>query len=146
MLLADATNVKGVVMTSSPGPMPWTSRARWSAVVPEEVATAWRAPQNAANLSSNSRVTAPCASWPLSRTARTACFSSSEMSGLAIGIVVDAKVTSNPFQHELTWNAKHAVNGRYRQVHASYLTRHECALPTHFRALDGAGIAGWATS
>jgi len=40
MLFTDATNVKGLVITSSPGPMPWASSARWRPVVPEDVATA----------------------------------------------------------------------------------------------------------
>jgi len=40
MLLADAMNVKGDVITSSPSPTPAASKATWSAVVPDVVATA----------------------------------------------------------------------------------------------------------
>ncbi len=39
-----APKVSGVVMTRDPGGMPAASRATMSAVVPDEVATAWRAP------------------------------------------------------------------------------------------------------
>ena len=42
--LADATKLKGVVITSSPRPMPSAFTARWSAAVPLLVAVAKRAP------------------------------------------------------------------------------------------------------
>src|SRR5207245_2192898 len=44
MAFADATKVNGLVITSSPGPMPFAINARCSAVVPELVATACLTP------------------------------------------------------------------------------------------------------
>jgi hypothetical protein len=60
--LALAVNVKETVMTSSPGPIPAASSARWIAVVPELTATACLAPMNSAKRASNSSTRAPCAS------------------------------------------------------------------------------------
>ena len=50
---AVATNVAGVVTTSSPGPTPTPSSARCSALVPLLRATQWAAPQYAAKSRSN---------------------------------------------------------------------------------------------
>lgn len=85
--LAEEIKVKGEVITSSPGPMPWARRARCSAVVPEEVATAWRTPHMAAKALSNSSTLGPWASIPDFRTAMMASFSSSPINGWAIGII-----------------------------------------------------------
>ena len=41
---ADAANVSGVVITSSPGPIPAAKQAAWRADVPFEMATAYFAP------------------------------------------------------------------------------------------------------
>src|SRR5438270_2785764 len=86
MLLTDAMNVNGLVMTSSPGPTPCASRARWRAVVPDDVAMAWRVPVMRANASSNAAVRGPCASMPESRTSSTAAFSSGPIQGRDSGI------------------------------------------------------------
>jgi len=59
MLLTEAIKVKGVVMTSSPGPISWANRATWRAVVPEEVAMACLTPQTVANFSSKAAVRGP---------------------------------------------------------------------------------------
>jgi len=44
----DATNVNGLVMTSSPSPIPWASIRRWSAAVPLATATALATPHHSA--------------------------------------------------------------------------------------------------
>src|SRR5262249_60643584 len=67
--LAVATKVYDGTMTSSPGWMPAMTSARWSAVVHEEVAIAWRAPTRSANLDSNSATFGP---WLTHRDASTA--------------------------------------------------------------------------
>ena len=54
-----ATNVSGVVTTSSPGPTPAANIAACSAAVPELTATAWRAPTRAAKRASNSATVGP---------------------------------------------------------------------------------------
>src|SRR5262249_18444365 len=54
-----ATNVHGTVMTSSPGPMPATSRAKCRALVPLLTPTAYLVPQKAANSSSNAATSRP---------------------------------------------------------------------------------------
>jgi hypothetical protein len=54
-----ATNVIAVVITSSPGPTPAASRARWSAAVPELTATAWLVPQWVANAVSKRSTSSP---------------------------------------------------------------------------------------
>ena len=72
-------------ITSSPGPTPRASSARWSAAVAEFSATAWRAPTASAKRSSNCFVRGPVVSQPESRTSRTAGFSRSVMEGRANG-------------------------------------------------------------
>src|SRR6266511_1226007 len=84
---AEATNVNGEVMISSPSPIPCPSMVRCRAAVPELTATACLTPHQAANSRSNDSTTGPCASWPLSRTSSTACFSSGPICGDATGIV-----------------------------------------------------------
>ena len=59
MVEADARNVRGVVTTSSPGPMPSAFSARSSATVPFISAIAWRLPVQSANFFSNWRPRSP---------------------------------------------------------------------------------------
>ena len=59
---AVATNVIGVVTASSPGPRPAATVAPWSAAVPEEKATAWRAPVTRARPASNAGTRGPVVS------------------------------------------------------------------------------------
>jgi hypothetical protein len=77
--LAEATNVSGDVITSSPGPMPAAATAAWSAAVPELTATAWLAPTAAATARSSSATAGPVVSQPERSAAVTACTSSSSM-------------------------------------------------------------------
>src|SRR5215472_337725 len=86
IVFAVATKLKALVITSSPGPMPCASRARWRAAVPEETAIAWPTPKRAANSDSRAATCGPWTSMPESSTARTAAFSSSPMSGREIGM------------------------------------------------------------
>src|SRR5216683_2434788 len=74
--LAVAMKVSGLVMTSSPGPIPWASRARYRATDPLQVATPCLAPINVANCCSKARVRSPCVSTPERITSRTAHSSS----------------------------------------------------------------------
>src|SRR3989344_7387187 len=84
---AVAIKVKGVVITSSPGPIPAAVKATIRALVPLSVATAYLVPQYLAKASSNSATFSPCASFPLFKTLTTAVLSSEPISGLLIGIV-----------------------------------------------------------
>src|SRR5438105_12012848 len=90
MALAVAMKVNGLVMTSSPGPTPLARRARNSAAVPFEVATAKRAPLAAATESSKALTRAPWAKAPERITSRTAASSSGPNWGRAIGIRASA--------------------------------------------------------
>ena len=88
--LAEAMNVKGEVMTSSPSPIPCASRAMCRAAVPELTATAYLVPMNLAKASSSSSTFLPWARMPDFNTAVTALISSSPMTGLAMGIIVSS--------------------------------------------------------
>ena len=79
---AVAGNVRGEVITSSPGATPITSRARCRAAVQELRPTACRAPTYAANRSSNSRVFGPVPSHPDASVSSTSATSSSPMRGV----------------------------------------------------------------
>ncbi len=59
MVLADATNEKAEVMTSSPGPTPSARRARSSASVPELTPMPCRAPVASASSRSSARPSGP---------------------------------------------------------------------------------------
>src|SRR5579862_2906192 len=63
-----ATNVKGTVITSSPGPMPAAIRVRWSALVPELSAMHSDAPQYEPKSCSNAATSGPRTNWQLSST------------------------------------------------------------------------------
>jgi len=86
IVLTEAMKVKGLVITSSPGPMPWASRARWRAVVPDEVAIAWRVPVRRVKASSKAATRGPWASIPDSSTASTPAFSSGPIHGRDMGM------------------------------------------------------------
>ena len=83
-----ATKLKGVVITSSPGPMPRARTARCSPAVPLLTAMPWRRPASAATRSSNSAVNGPMASVPLVSTWLTSSCSSAPMFGCASGTLV----------------------------------------------------------
>src|SRR3989344_8768917 len=85
---AVAKKVKGVVITSSPEPMPAALSAVIRALVPLSVAIAYFVPQYLANASSNSATFSPCESLPDRRTSITAFSSSLPICGLAIGIII----------------------------------------------------------
>ena len=85
--LADATKLKGVVMTSSPSPIPSARTHRWSPAVPLEQATPSRRPAAAATPASNRCVYGPMASTSLRRTRETSSSSREPMSGLARGML-----------------------------------------------------------
>ena len=59
MASAVAKKVKGVVITSSPGPIPRARRDITRASVPELQPTAWRAPSQLAASSSKARTSGP---------------------------------------------------------------------------------------
>ena len=71
-----ATKVIGVVITSSPGPIPLASSARCRADVPELTATAKRVPHSAANSASKASTSGPSTNAPLRITRATAASSS----------------------------------------------------------------------
>src|ERR671925_669041 len=78
---AVAGQVIGLVITSSPGPIPSASSERWSAAVPEERATTCRAPRYSANRASSSAVRGPVVSQPERSVSATASTSSSPIAG-----------------------------------------------------------------
>ena len=74
---AVATNVMGVVMASSPGPRPAASAAPCRAAVPDENATAWRAPVAAHRPASSTGMRGPVVSQSDRSAAVTASTSAS---------------------------------------------------------------------
>src|SRR3954453_7832604 len=68
--LADATNENGDVITSSPGPTPASTIARWSPAVPLDTAAQWRASTASATSSSKRAPVGPRARPPQPRARR----------------------------------------------------------------------------
>ena len=81
-----AQNVSGVVMTSSPAPMPAASSDRCSAAVHELTAIAFWAPTQAPNSRSNFCTRGPVVSQPDASVASTSFASPAPMAGRANGI------------------------------------------------------------
>ena len=79
--LTVAANVSGVVITSSPGPIPLASSAVWRAAVHELTATAAGAETAAANSASNWAALGPVVIQSERRVSTTSAISSSPMSG-----------------------------------------------------------------
>src|SRR4051812_29979960 len=79
--LAVAMNEKDGTTTSSPACTPATRRARCSAVVQLDTATAYSAPIRSANDRSNSATFGPCATQPEAITSVTAAASASPSQG-----------------------------------------------------------------
>ena len=104
MLFTEAMNVNGLVITSSPGPIPLARRARCSAVVPEDVARACLAPVRPAKASSKAATRGPCASMPESSTSSTACFSRSPIQGREIGIGGGCEVAGRSARSEASFD------------------------------------------
>ena len=77
--LAVAAKVIGVVTASSPGPRPAAAAAPWRAAVPDEKATAWRAPVASTRPASKAGTRGPVVSQSERRAAATAPTSSSEI-------------------------------------------------------------------
>src|SRR5262249_43496540 len=82
---AVAVKVIGLVITSSPGPTPIASSARWSAAVQELTASAWRHPMASADAFANSLTFNPVVSQPHPTHPTTAHPSSCPTSGAANG-------------------------------------------------------------
>ena len=78
---AVAGQVIGVVITSSPGPIPSATRVRCIAAVPEETASACLAPVYSANRRSSSAAFSPVVSQPERIVRATASISSSPTAG-----------------------------------------------------------------
>src|ERR671919_39049 len=76
-----AGQVIGVVITSSPGPTPAATSDRCMAAVPDESATACRAPTYSAKRRSSSSARGPLVSQPLRSVSATASISSSPTAG-----------------------------------------------------------------
>src|SRR5262245_28854663 len=85
IVLTVEQNVSGVVMTSSPGPIPSAARARWSPAVAELTASAWGAPTYVLNSVSNRAVLGPVVSHPDRKVAATSVISSSSIVGKLYG-------------------------------------------------------------
>src|SRR5581483_11568083 len=79
--LAVAGHVTGVVITSSPGPIPIATSARCIAAVPDETATACSAPTYSAKRCSSSAARGPVVSQPDRIASATAAISSSPTAG-----------------------------------------------------------------
>ncbi len=88
MALTVATKVSGVVMTSSPGPIPRVSMARCRAAVHELTARAAGAPLASRNSSSKARVLGPVVIHPDFSESTTSAISSSPSCGGEKGIKV----------------------------------------------------------
>src|ERR1700709_1703063 len=86
MELAEATKVKGLVMTSSPRPQPSWRTPSCSAAVPRETATASSTPRYSAKARSKRSPIGPSESRPERRTSSTSSSSRAPISGLASGI------------------------------------------------------------
>jgi len=82
MAFAVAAKVIGVVMTSSPGPIPQTSIATWSAAVHDERATASPAPLYAAKACSKRATRGPVPIQPERSVSTTSSISACSMAGL----------------------------------------------------------------
>src|SRR5947207_10667298 len=78
---AVAGHVIGVVITSSPGPTPTASSARWSAAVPDATARTCSAWTYSAKRRSSSAARGPVVSQPERRVSATASISSSPIAG-----------------------------------------------------------------
>ena len=85
--LADAANVIGVVITSSPGPIPAAWHAACSAAVSFEMATAYFAPTYSATARSNSATFGPVVRKSDFSTFTTSSISSSSIVCLPYGII-----------------------------------------------------------
>src|SRR5271154_1476890 len=83
--LAEATNERGLVITSSPSLTPTARSARWRPAVPLETAHPNGAPTRAANALSNAGTRGPSESWPERSTSTTARSSASPRTGRASG-------------------------------------------------------------
>ena len=81
-----ATNVNGLVMTSSPGCRSSTSRAAINAVVPLLTATTWSTPVSSANSSSSRLTSGPWAMIPDRSTLSTSSSASAPIRTVVIGI------------------------------------------------------------
>src|SRR5215211_588019 len=79
MVLTVAQNVSGVVITSSPGPMPSAAKARCNPAVAELTASAWGDCTYALNSVSNCAVFGPVVNQPDRNVATTSLISSSPM-------------------------------------------------------------------
>src|SRR5438128_6205213 len=84
--LAEATNEKGEVIASSPGPRPARRAARWSPAVPLETAAAYLAPTRSANAASKRSIHGPSESRPERSTSMTSSSSRSSRYGDESGI------------------------------------------------------------
>src|SRR3989344_1505295 len=83
--LADATKENGVVITSSPRPMPAATMARCRPAVPLETVQAYFVPIFFANFFSNSTYFGPKLRWSVHKTLRIAFLPESAIHGFAIG-------------------------------------------------------------
>src|SRR4051812_36906229 len=92
--LAEETKLNGLVTTSSPEPQPKARTPRWSAVVPEETATASSDPILAAKSRSNRSSMGPSDRRPERRTSRTSSSSRGPRSGHARGICSDPLIAA----------------------------------------------------
>src|SRR5215204_1382748 len=100
---AVAGQVIGVVITSSPGPIPSATRVRCIAAVPEETASACFAPTYAAKRRSSSAAFGPVVSQPERIVRATASISSSPTAGgwnESIVVLRDSSCTGRPEAYE----------------------------------------------
>src|SRR4030095_11209484 len=86
IVLTVEQNVKGVVITSSPGPMPRAASARWRPEVAEFTANAYGARTYSANSRSNLAVFGPVVSQPDFNVSITSSISSFPIAGRLNGI------------------------------------------------------------
>src|SRR5689334_61488 len=88
MVLPVAAKLNGVVITSSPAPMPCANSATCSAAVPDETATASDTPHSSAKRRSNSSTCLPWANCPDASTFATASCSSGLICGWDIAVIL----------------------------------------------------------
>ena len=85
IVLTHEAKVQVEVTTSSPGPTPWASSARWRPPVAWASATPWRAPARAATRLPSSSDLGPVVIQPDSSASSTSCFSRGPIEGRATG-------------------------------------------------------------
>src|SRR5206468_8899085 len=121
-----AGHVIGVVITSSPGPTPTASSARWSAAVPDATARTCSAWTYSAKRRSSSAARGPVVSQPERRVSATASISSSPIAGGWNPSIV-ALFSDETFCTDLEAYETSGLVGPFQGLLAAVADREHCA-------------------